>query len=233
MVQWRGGTLWIPTIQFPSSPSTILTVDEEDAKPVPLQTFAIFTKISPRRLGNRMRQHGPWTIRGTQEVYRDPWIYLQVDQVIRPDGNAGTYCTVQLKPGVCVVAMDDKRAVYLTKEFHYAVGRITIEGVSGGIEEGESALITAERELKEELGITAKRFTSLGIVDPFTAAILSPTELFLAEDLSFGEGRPEGTEVIDMVKVPLETALQWVDDGTITHAPSCVALLKLARLHRS
>jgi ADP-ribose pyrophosphatase len=129
--------------------------------------------------------------------------------------------------------MDDQRQVYLTKEFHYAVGRITIEGVSGGIEEGESPLSTAERELKEELGINAKRFTSLGIVDPFTAAILSPTELFLAEDLSFGEVQPEGTELIDLVKAPLETALQWVGDGTITHAPSCVALLKLALVNRS
>jgi hypothetical protein len=35
------------------------------------------------------------------------------------------------------------------------------------------------------------------------------------------------------VKAPLETALQWVGDGTITHAPSCVALLKLALVNRS
>jgi ADP-ribose pyrophosphatase len=177
-----------------------------------------------------MKKHGPWTIRGTQEVYQDPWIHLQVDQVIRPDGNPGTYCTVRLKAGVCVIAMDGDRNVFLTREFHYAVGRVTIEGVSGGIEDGETALSTAERELKEELGIVANRFTSLGVVDPFTAAILSPTELFLAEELTFGATEHEGTEIIELVKVPLETAMQWVDDGTITHAPSCVALLKLALL---
>jgi ADP-ribose pyrophosphatase len=129
--------------------------------------------------------------------------------------------------------MDEEKNVFLTQEFHYAVGRVTIEGVSGGIEEGESALSTAERELKEELGIIAQRFKSLGVVDPFTAAILSPTELFLAEELSFGAPEHEGTEIIELVKVPLTTALQWVDDGTITHAPSCVALLKIARYQQS
>ena len=180
-----------------------------------------------------MKKHGPWTICGTREVYRDPWIHLQVDQVVRPDGNSGTYCTVRLKSGVCVIAMDEEKNVFLTQEFHYAVGRVTIEGVSGGIEEGESALSTAERELKEELGIIAQRFKSLGVVDPFTAAILSPTELFLAEELSFGAPEYEGTEIIELVKVPLTTALQWVDDGTITHAPSCVALLKIARYQQS
>jgi len=180
-----------------------------------------------------MKKHGPWTICGTREVYRDPWIHLQVDQVVRPDGNSGTYCTVRLKSGVCVIAMDEEKNVFLTKEFHYAVGRVTVEGVSGGIEEGESALSTAQRELKEELGIAAQRFKSLGVVDPFTAAILSPTELFLAEELSFGTPEHEGTEVIELVKVPLATALQWVDEGTITHAPSCVALLKIARYQQS
>lgn len=180
-----------------------------------------------------MKKHGPWTICGTREVYRDPWIHLQVDQVVRPDGNSGTYCTVRLKSGVCVIAMDEEKNVFLTQEFHYAVGRVTIEGVSGGIEEGESALSTAERELKEELGISARRFKSLGVVDPFTAAILSPTELFLAEELSFGAPEHEGTEIIELVKVPLTTALHWVDDGMITHAPSCVALLKIARYQQS
>jgi ADP-ribose pyrophosphatase len=180
-----------------------------------------------------MKPHGPWTICESREVYQDPWIRLQVDQVVRPDGNPGTYCTVRLKPGVCVIALDEEGNVCLTKEFHYAVGRVTIEGVSGGIEEGETAHSTAARELQEELGIAATRLTSLGFVDPFTAAILSPTELFLAEGLSFGPSNHEATEIIELVKIPLDEALQWVDQSVITHAPSCVALLKIARYRKS
>ena len=68
------------------------------------------------------RKHGPWTINSTEEIYEDPWIKLQRDLVTRPDGNPGTYSTVQLKSGVCVVALDQDGNVHLTREFHYAVG---------------------------------------------------------------------------------------------------------------
>lgn len=174
-----------------------------------------------------MRQHGPWTITRSHKIYEDPWIRLDRDDVLRPDGLPGTYSTVHLKHGVTVVALDEKRQVHLTREFHYAVGRVTVEGSSGGIEENESADSAARRELLEELGITAQRWTDLGSVDPFTSAILSPVRLFLAEELAFQPQQLEGTELIDHVIVPLNEALDLVMRSEITHAPTCVALLKI------
>lgn len=174
-----------------------------------------------------MRRHGPWTITNSTKVYEDPWIRLDHDKVIRPDGLAGTYTTVVLKAGVTVVAIDHEDTVHLTSEFHYAVGRVTLEGVSGGIEVGETALSTARRELLEELGISAGSWHSLGTCDPFTSAVRSPVELFLAEELTFTDVQPEGTELIEHVSMPLQEALQCVFDGRITHAPTCIALLKI------
>lgn len=92
-----------------------------------------------------MRDHGPWKIRLSEQMYSDPWIQLFRDQVVRPDGLPGTYATVHIKHGVCVIALDEARNVHLTKEFHYAVGRWTIEGVSGGIEDDESPISAATR----------------------------------------------------------------------------------------
>ena len=175
-----------------------------------------------------MRDHGPWKIMKTEQMYSDPWIKLFRDQVQRPDGKPGTYATVHLKAGVCVVAMDNEGNLHLTKEFHYAVGRTTIEGVSGGIEEDESPSVAATRELAEELGISANRWTKLGTIDPFTAAVLSPVEIFLAEDLSFNQTNPEGTELIEHVIMPFDEAVQAVLNGVITHAPTCIAILRLA-----
>ena len=179
-----------------------------------------------------MRRHGPWTIVNTRQVYRDPWLQLTVDDVVRPDGLPGTYSTLQLKPGICVIAVGDSNEVYLTREFHYAVGRVTIEGVSGGIEETEDPLEAARRELREELGIVAKDWRSLGFVDPFTAAVLSPTKLYLASQLSFVPPENEGTERIECVRMSIDEALAMVDQSEITHAPTCVALLKVALLRR-
>ena len=175
-----------------------------------------------------MRSHGPWTIHHTQQVYRDAWINVSLDKVTRPDGHPGTYTTVQLKSGVCVIALDDRQHVHLTREFHYAVGRITIEGVSGGIEEGESPELAAQRELAEELGLTAGQWQRLGQVDPFTAAIFSTVDLYLARELSVCAATPEGTEQIEHVSFPLQEAVEMVRQSQITHAPTCVALLRIA-----
>lgn len=172
------------------------------------------------------QQYGPWTILSRREVYRDPWIEVTRDEVIRPDGDSGSHCIVRLKAGVSVLALDDDGLVHLTEEFHYAVGRVTLEVVSGGIDAGESAETAARRELREELGITAGELVDLGVCDPFTSVVVSPTRLFLARGLTFGETDREGTEQIHCRRVSLADALQMVHDGRITHAPSCLAILK-------
>lgn len=174
-----------------------------------------------------MRKHGPWIIHQTREVYTDPWIEVIRDEVTRPDGEPGSYATIRIKRGVCVIAMDEACNVHLTKEFHYAVGRTTIEGVSGGIEDDESSLIAAERELAEELGWRAARWTHLGKIDPFTSSVCSTVDLYLAEDLAQCGATPEGTEIIEPVSMPLRDAIALIGD-VITHGPSCVALLMVA-----
>jgi ADP-ribose pyrophosphatase len=173
-----------------------------------------------------MKDHGPWKITRSKQVYQDPWLTLRLDEVIRPDGRPGSHVVVAIKPGVSVLPLDDAGFVYLTDEFHYAVGRNTLEVVSGGIDPGEDALTTARRELAEELGITAARWTPLGVVDPFTSTVTSPTQLFPAEGLTFGEHSREGTELIRSVGLSLLDAVAAVQDGRISHVPSAVVILK-------
>lgn len=177
-----------------------------------------------------MKTHGPWKIVTSREIYRDRWLQLRQDDVIRPDGAPGSYSVATLMPGVCVLALDADGFVYLTEEFHYGVGRTTLEAVSGGIEDGEDPLGTAQRELAEELGIEAQDWQDLGVVDPFTGSVVSPTRLYLAQQLAFGERNLEGTEQIRMVRMQLDDALDAVLDSRITHGPSCVVLLKAARV---
>ena len=179
-----------------------------------------------------MTPHGPWKIVGSREVYRDPWLTLRRDEVIRPDGDPGSYIVATLKPGVCVLALGDDGTVHLTEEFHYGVGRVTVEAVSGGVEPGEGPLDAARRELREEIGIEAAEWVDLGVVDPFTANVVSPTRLYGARRLSFVDRRPEGTEVIHRVSMPLKEAVRRVMESEITHGPSCAVLLKVAILEQ-
>ncbi len=162
-------------------------------------------------------------------VYADPWLQVRQDDVIRPDGHPGTHVVAQMKPGVCILPIDDHGACHLTDEFHYGVGRHSLEAVSGGIEADEDPEITARREMQEELGITAGRLDYLTTVDPFTTIMVSPTRLYLARDLKFGAASPEGTELIRHVRLPLAEAVRQVESGEISHAPTCVLILLAAR----
>lgn len=173
-----------------------------------------------------MINHGPWKIKQSNLVYEDPFVQVRLDEVVRPDGNDGQHVVVNMKPGVCVLAIDEEENVYLTREFHYGVGRYSIEAVSGGIEPGEDPDLTAKRELQEEIGLQAEHWEHVGTIDPFTTIVVSPTRLYIVGGLSDAPKDPEGTEIIETVKMPLDQAVTMVEQGEITHAQTCVVLLQ-------
>jgi ADP-ribose pyrophosphatase len=175
-----------------------------------------------------MRAHGPWTILSSRLVHRDPWVTLTLDDVIRPDGQPGTFTTIAVKPSVSVLALDEAGNVHLTEEFRYAVGHPSIEVVSGGIEPGEDELSAGKRELAEELGIVAAEWIDLGTTEPISSIVLLPTRLYLAKGLTFGDHAREGTEAIRHVTMTLAEAVDAVMASRITHGASTTLILKAA-----
>jgi ADP-ribose pyrophosphatase len=175
-----------------------------------------------------MREHGPWKIRSTREAHRDRRITVTVDEVVRADGSLGAVTVVEIRPSVCVLAVDNDGVIHLAEEFRYAIGRRTIEGVGGTIETGEDPLDAARRALREALGIDAAECTQLGTVDPLTSFVRAPVHVFLAERLTFGRPHRDLAERGRPVAMPLAEAAQAVSDGRITHAPTCVAILQAA-----
>ncbi|MFH1630761.1 MAG: NUDIX hydrolase [Candidatus Aenigmatarchaeota archaeon] len=172
------------------------------------------------------KKRGPWLVNKSEIKYKNPWMEVVEDHVIRPDGKDGIFGTVKLQPGVGILSIDDQGFVYLTEEFHYAVDRTTIEIACGAIENNESLLGAAKRELKEELGITAEEWISLGSIDQATTTINAPIHLFLARQLTFGEPNPDSNEIIKLVKISLHEAVNMVMDSRITQAASCALILK-------
>jgi ADP-ribose pyrophosphatase len=179
--------------------------------------------------GKRMeKKHGPWTIRGTREAYRDPagLVAIQEDEVTKPDGSRGTYATVRLKEGVNVLAVDDDAHAYFAREFRYAVGRETVEVVSGGLEDDETLEAAARRELREELGIEAEEFVELGTIQPVTSLVSSASTLFLARKLRPAEKDEDAGEVIKTVRMPLAEAVAQALSGELIHSTTCLLVLR-------
>lgn len=170
---------------------------------------------------------GPYTVTQSKQIYKNPWIEVQEDKVVGLDGKEGLFATVDNGAGVSVVALDEKQNIYLIKEYYYVLDEYGIQTPSGGINKGENPIEAAKKELLEETGLTAKQWTELGLVNPLTMIIRSPAYLFLAQDLA-KEQKPElGMEVI---KIPLQKAVAMVLNSQITHAPSCIAILKTKEL---
>ena len=108
----------------------------------------------------------------------------------------------------------------------------SLELMSGGLDRNESPLQAAQRELQEELGLRAELWADLGVINPFTTVVKSPNYMFMASDLSDAPKSPDDSEQLEVVKIRFSAALKMVMAGEITHAASCVCLLKAARLRK-
>ena len=99
----------------------------------------------------------PWRTLGSRTVYTNAWLRLREDTVIRPDGQPGIYGVVEMNPSVGVVAVNDVDEIALVTQWRYTLGRISVEIPTGGSEASDpSMLAAAQRELREETGLSAR-----------------------------------------------------------------------------
>jgi 8-oxo-dGTP pyrophosphatase MutT (NUDIX family) len=176
-----------------------------------------------------MKRHGPWTIEESSQKFVNKFVSVHEDRVKQPDGSDGTYATVTLNPGVAVLAVNERGEVQLTKQFRYAIGRDSIEVVSGAIEQGEAPVNAGQRELREELGFVADEWHDLGCIDVDTSILRCAVHLFAARGLHKTPVDREPSERIQPLAADFNEVIRMVMQGEITHSPSCVLILKAAQ----
>ena len=177
------------------------------------------------------RKNGSWTITSTTQKFKNEFIEVNEDEVIQPDGKNGKYATVEMKAGCCSLPIDADGNVYLVRQFRYALRAESLEAVCGAME-NEKPIDAAKREVKEELGIEAADWQSLGTAETDTSIVHCPAHFFVARDLEFKEPEREGTETIKTVKMSLDEAVEKVLSGEIKHALSCLVILKARLLNK-
>ncbi len=172
------------------------------------------------------KEDNPFILTDSRKIYKNPWIDVREDSVIRPGGKPGIFGVVEIQPGVSVVPLASDGTMYLVRQYRYVQQAYVLECMSGGMDAGEEPLVTAKRELREELGGESDEWTSLGTIRSF-GTVNGTAHLFLAQNtvLKYPQHTDEG-EVIEICPMPFTVAYEKVQSGEITHAPSVAAILK-------
>jgi 8-oxo-dGTP pyrophosphatase MutT (NUDIX family) len=172
----------------------------------------------------------PWKTLDSAVKYENNWLTVRHENVITPAGTPGIYGVVSFKnKAVGVIPIDSDGNTYLVGQYRYALNEYTWEIPEGGAPVDTDILTSAKRELQEETGFVAARWTKLARIHTSNSATDEEGFIYLAEDLTPGPHNPEETEDLQLLKLPLTEAVQMVMDGRITDSISMAGLLLLAR----
>ena len=171
----------------------------------------------------------PWKTNGTRVVYENPWIRVNEDDVIQPDGTPGIYGVVHFKnKAIGVVPIDDEGYIHLVGQYRYPLGLYSWEIPEGGCPEGEDHLDAAKRELAEETGLTAAHWSELCRSHLSNSVSNEEAIIYLATGLTQGTATPEATEDLAYKRVKFEQSVAMVQRGEITDSMSVMAIMHYA-----
>ena len=173
----------------------------------------------------------PWKTHSSKEIYTNPWITLTEHNVTNPGGGESLYGKVHYKNlALGIIPLDDEMNTWLVGQYRYTIDEYSWEIPMGGGPLGIEKLESAKRELKEETGLIAQKWTEITKIHTSNSVTDEVGYAFLAEELTEGETEFEETEQLEIWKLPFSQAIQLCDDGKITDSLSVAAIYRLARI---
>jgi 8-oxo-dGTP pyrophosphatase MutT (NUDIX family) len=134
------------------------------------------------------------TTLSSREIYRNPWMRLREDQILRSNGQQGIYGVVEKDDAAIILPIDNGR-IWLVEQFRYTIQERAIELPQGGWEmEVEFPEELARGELKEEMGLHANQMTYLGWLWIAYGFTRQKHHVFLATGLTHVDKEPDPEE---------------------------------------
>lgn len=155
---------------------------------------------------------------------------VKEERILLPTGEEKIHKNVYKHDAVSIFPITPNYKIYLIKQYRYLYQKTILEAVAGYVDNGESSLTAAKRELKEEAGLTASDWEEIGRVEMASSVFKGTQYLFLTRNLELGDATPEPSEQIELVKMPLEEALEKIMLGEIRNSSTMIGIFILDKL---
>ena len=161
--------------------------------------------------------------------YKGKVFDVYTDTVIEPGGHRNVRDVIRHNGSVVILAVDESRNpadpdVVLERQYRHAAGQFLIELPAGRVEPGEATLAAARRELIEETGFRAKKWTLLTKYFASPGFLGEWMQIYLAREIREGVAKPELDEQIEILRVPLSQAMQMIAENRIHDGKTLIGL---------
>jgi ADP-ribose pyrophosphatase len=166
----------------------------------------------------------------TRLAFEGKFLRLYVDHVRSADGHVSSREYVRHPGAVMIIPLLDTGEVILERQFRYPMGRAMVEYPAGKIDAGEQPLSCAQRELLEETGYRAERWSYLGGLHNAIGYSDEKIEMFLAEGLKHEGARLDVGETLEVFTMSWQDVLVQVRDGRVTDVKTMLGTLWLEKV---
>lgn len=188
----------------------------------------IFTSCMEYNMDNAINEDGKWEILSTEYLVRRPWLTARRDVARLPDGRVNNeYYVLEYPDWVNVIAITKDGLMVMERQYRHGLGNTCFELPCGVIEEGETPLEAAKRELLEETGFAGGEWTPWMVLSPNPATSTNLAHSFLAVGVEKVSGQHlDATEDIEVFLLEPQFVRELLDNNKILQALMAAPLMK-------
>jgi 8-oxo-dGTP pyrophosphatase MutT (NUDIX family) len=162
----------------------------------------------------------------SNHVHRGRVIEVSTERLRYANGREYELDLVRHPGAAAVVAVDDAGRICLVRQYRHGILDFMWEIPAGKLDAGEAPEVCAVRELAEETGVAARRWSSLGLFVPAPGIFTEVIHLYLARELQLGAPSPDADEDLEVQWLPLETAIGLIQRGEWNDGKTAMALMR-------
>ena len=187
------------------------------------QKSSFFGKIIKRIFGYKDMDFEEKCI-NSKCVFNGRLLQVYRDEVRLPNGKTSNREWIKHPGAAVVIPYLGNGQILLIKQFRYPVRQIMLELPAGKIDAGENPDDTIRRELAEETGYSTQKLTKLGLIHTCVGYSNECLHLFWADELQKCDTRPDDDELIEMIPMSINAAMNLLYQGKITDAKTIIGL---------